>query len=384
MKENADEFLEASRLLIGKDAVDSRLSNTIADLATIAGYSTALGNDNPLFVDPEYAAKRRYGCVVAPLTFFAAVRYPMSSGAFSKKDYGLADFLDTVMFERYDVVRVGAKLSADVRLTSVEGEEIGEKRVALLTSEGSYLDQCGTLVGEAKSTMRMVPFKRGEEMFVTRDIHKYTDEEIKRVEDDLDSETMRGGDTLYWGDVNVGDKLTPVVKGPLSLIEIANWRSATRVNEWSLEIVYREAKANPGLRRVNPVTCWPYWHTDLEDQSYHTCVLRGISLPFAPGLLQACLAEHLLTNWIGDDGFLKMLRMQVRMPFIYGDVNWYRGIVRDKYKEKRGGELYGAVEVGIEALNQLGEVAALGDAVAYLPSVQHEVVLPIPRGISKV
>ncbi len=379
MTENIDKFIEASKELVGKEVKESKLGNVVADLGSIVGFTTALGDDNSFFVDPAYAAKRRFGCIVAPLTFLAAVRYPISEGAFSKADYGLANFLHQVVFERYNVIRVGDKLSAEVKLKDVKEDKAGEKRVAYLTAEGNYRNQHQELVGMAEGVMKMIPFKRGEEMFVNRDMYVYSDEEVKRIETDLDGEVKRGAATLYWSDVKVGDVLTPVVKGPVNLHDISGWRSATRVNDWSLELTYREARDNPGLQRVNPVTGWPYWNADLNDQAYHTCVLSGISLPFIPGLLQACLAEHLVNNWISDDGFLQRLEMEVKRPFIYGDVNWYMGTVKDKYKEKRGGILYGAVEIGIEVVNQLREMTASGTATVYLPSPGHEVALPIPR-----
>ena len=71
-----------------------------------------------------------------------------------------------------------------------------------------------------------------------------------------------------------------------------------------------------------------------------------------------------MTNWIGDDGFLRRLNVALRRPNIFGDVSWCRGKVLDKRVEE------GVHLVDLEVLveNQLGEVTAKGTAVVELPS----------------
>ena len=58
---------------------------------------------------------------------------------------------------------------------------------------------------------------------------------------------------------------------------------------------------------------------------------------------------------------------------------WLSGEVVDKYKEKIGGVLYGAVDIKLEAVNQLGAKVQPGKATVYLMSSSKEVTLPIQR-----
>ena len=67
---------------------------------------------------------------------------------------------------------------------------------------------------------------------------------------------------------------------------------------------------------------------------------------------------------MGDDGWLKELDVQVRLPNIEGDVQWCRGKVIKKWFE--AGE--GLVECEVWAENQRGEVTAPGRAIVVLPS----------------
>ena len=40
---------------------------------------------------------------------------------------------------------------------------------------------------------------------------------------------------------------------------------------------------------------------------------------------------HLITNWMGDDGFLKRLRAELRLFNVLGDTTWLKGKVTQKY-----------------------------------------------------
>jgi hypothetical protein len=72
----------------------------------------------------------------------------------------------------------------------------------------------------------------------------------------------------------------------------------------------------------------------------------------------------LLTNWIGDDAFLKRLRVECRRFNVYGDTQWCKGRVVRKYIYHHTP----LVDVEIWAENQRGEVTAPGFATVILPS----------------
>ncbi len=72
----------------------------------------------------------------------------------------------------------------------------------------------------------------------------------------------------------------------------------------------------------------------------------------------------LMTNWMGDDAFLKRLRVECRRFNVYGDTQWCKGKVTRKYSHN-GIPL---VDVEIWAENQRGEVTAPGMATVMLPS----------------
>jgi hypothetical protein len=73
---------------------------------------------------------------------------------------------------------------------------------------------------------------------------------------------------------------------------------------------------------------------------------------------------QLMTNWMGDDGFLKKLNVSLRRPNIFGDVSWCRAQIVDKRIED-GAHL---IDLEVFVVNQLGETTARGNAVVELPS----------------
>lgn len=73
---------------------------------------------------------------------------------------------------------------------------------------------------------------------------------------------------------------------------------------------------------------------------------------------------QLLSNWMGDDGFVRKLSVSLRRPNIFGDVSWCRGRVIDKRVE----EDTHLVDVELAVVNQLDETTATGTAVVALPA----------------
>ena len=71
-----------------------------------------------------------------------------------------------------------------------------------------------------------------------------------------------------------------------------------------------------------------------------------------------------MTNWMGDDAFLKRLRVEVRRFNVYGDTQFCKGRVARKYIHD-GNAL---VDVDIWTENQRGEITAPGTATVLLPS----------------
>lgn len=80
------------------------------------------------------------------------------------------------------------------------------------------------------------------------------------------------------------------------------------------------------------------------------------------GFLQAALVR-VITDWMGDDGFLRKLRFEMRRQQRPGDTMVCKGTVTAKYE--RGGE--GWLELDVWAENEREGVTTPGQAVVILP-----------------
>ena len=390
MTANLDDFIIDSRKLVGLEATDVPEGWSDIDWPAIRRFTTALGDRNELYYDPVYTLKTRYQSLLAPPTYLVGVRTPSASGAFpSETNYGLAPMQSGVEFEWFDIIRLGQRLRSELKLTGVqEGRRTtfkGNPKTAELSCEAAYRGFYEGLIGRAKGNMTFASYESGKDFFLDRGIYAYSDKEIETITGEMDKVIKtppRGMVPLYWGkDVQVGDELPQLVK-LLTFDGLSQWTVAEGRERLRANIMFPNLKKMPSRVVTNPTTNWPYWDVYTCDNDINSCKAGGYNAPYARGLNLACLASQLLTNWMGDDGFLRSFKMELSVPntLLYGDTMSIRGQVAEKYKEKVSGIEYRAVEVNVEETNQLGEILGNGNATVYLPDRGHEVKLPIPSG----
>ena len=90
----------------------------------------------------------------------------------------------------------------------------------------------------------------------------------------------------------------------------------------------------------------------------------GVETPYDIGHQRIGWIGHALTNWMGDEGFLKALDVRLSSMNIFGDTTWCHGNVVAKRVE--GDEPL--VDLAVSTENQLGEVTSSGRATVRLPA----------------
>jgi len=129
----------------------------------IRRYADAVGNDNPLYSDEEYARKSRYGSVIAPPGFFGwPTKRPCSCT-------GLADIVGELQaalarggFPRildggisYDFflpIRAGDVVIANHKVTGLSEKEGKSGSMIICNFETTYVNQSGDVVAKAYQT----------------------------------------------------------------------------------------------------------------------------------------------------------------------------------------------------------------------------------------
>jgi acyl dehydratase len=100
----------------------------------------------------------------------------------------------------------------------------------------------------------------------------------------------------------------------------------------------------------------------------------GMPAAYDYGSQRGALASHLMTNWIGNDGWLALHDVEYRGMVFLGDTVWFKGSVTRKFTQ--GANRF--VEVALRGVNQRGETPLRGRAVAALPSREGgPVVIPV-------
>jgi acyl dehydratase len=353
---------------------------TEATKDAISHFAEGVGDDNPLWTDPDYGKSSAWGTNLAPPCFLFAV----DGTTVAPKLAGVQWIYAGCDWVWNDVIRRGDEFKVASQVTGVERKTSSFAQLWVMQSgRVDYFRPDGTLLAQASSQIARTP--RGEHLasansgkpkYEVRPTHRYAADQLDAIEAEALNEPRRGGETRYWEDVEVGEEVPAVVKGPLTGTDLVGWYSAVqgaRPYGGTSELVYKYRRRHADFH-VNPQTgardSAGRGHLEVQ-----TGVDVGMGGAYDIGPHRIAWCGHMMTNWIGDDGFLRRLNVQVRRPVLLGDTLWWRGVVTGK--EVIDG--YHRVDVDVTGITQRDEKVSWGNAEVYLPSRESgPVVLPVP------
>jgi acyl dehydratase len=359
-----DEFVAKSRELNGKEVRERDAWNTEASPDAIRHFAYGTDDGNPLWLDAEYGAKTRHGRLMAPPAFLVSVLYPILHGA--PIDAPLSSLIGGLEFEWFRSVFVGDRLRAkSVQKDLYEKKSSSGRRLIFVISECTYWNQNDQVVAKAIGTMIRAT-QVGTELLFERPIRRYSDEELEEIDKAFNIEQRTGNRMLYWEDVSIGQEIPPIVRGPLTVGDMVCWNAGLGPAYKAGRLGYIDLLKAPHAAVRNPVTGWRVKYSQ-QHEDFNLAAQRGMPGPFDNGVMRFAWVCPLVTNWMGDEGYLRRLYVQVKTPNIYGDTTWYRGKVLEKTLE----DGKGIVKIGISGVNQVRVNTTEGRA---------EVVLPLRNG----
>ena len=334
----------------------------------IRHYAHGIGDDNPLWCDPDYAAKSKYGGIIAlPSFLFSTSRivsgyvgglpgvHAMWSGA---------DWEWHKPVNRNDTIRTEAYLK-----DLVEHQTKFAGRAVQQTYHVDFFNQHGDKVAEADSwcfrTERDHAREQGSKYKEVRAKapRRYTTEEIQEAYKLYAKEEVRGSTPRYWEDVKEGEALPTMFKGPMTVTGFIAYAQGwgglyIRANKLAWKLI----DAHPGVGITNrfgipDVPERVHWEEDFALEV-------GAPGAYDYGPERTSWLTHHLTNWAGDDGFLRKAHCKIRRHNPEGDMLFIKGHVKRKFVEN-GRHL---VEISQEAHNQDDELSVLGSGVVELPT----------------
>lgn len=355
-----DEIVESSRSRIGQVFIPREpYFNTVATKDAIRHFVRGIGDPNPLWVDEAYARETKYGCIAAPPTFFNSVYWPVAKGACFPGIHAWQGGNDWKFFKP---IKVNDSFTVTNTIEDlVEKRSKMAKRTFIAYCSTIYINQNGEIVAVAKGWNILAERDASQQAGKYSGIKTptYSQEELKKIEEDYDREEIRGGNPRYWEDVQEGEELIPVVKGPLSTSDIVCWLmggGSPYLHAHGFDLAYR--RRHPKIE-IEGGDHPEYVHLD-------NGVAQKVGLPHAYdyGAQRISWLGHLLTNWMGDDGFLKSLYVKLVGFNMRGYTTWCKGKVIRKSEDE--GEPVVDCEIWCE--NQISEVTAVGKATIILPS----------------
>ncbi|MFH1652118.1 MAG: MaoC family dehydratase N-terminal domain-containing protein [Chloroflexota bacterium] len=327
--------------------------NAAATRDTIVHFVEGIGDTNPLFSDEEYAKKTKFGRLVAPGCFLYTNQWTTVAGGFS----GVHAWYSGGDWEWYRPVLEGTQFDAVIIIRELDikkGRMAGGRNIYIDYGDVVYLNaETREIIG--KERYHNVWADRGESGTAKKEFGKsrvvYSRDDWMKILEMLDREELRGAQPRYWEDVAEGDKVGPMIKGPLSVRDEIAWLMGSGT------LFFRAHRLEYDFERKHPGVLEYVKELDEADVPELVHIFDeyareiGVERAYDYGHQRMSWLCNLFTNWMGDDGFLWKMSGDERAFNQVGDVTLFEGKVVKKYVE--GGKCCVDIEAG--ARNQRNE-----------------------------
>ncbi|MGE0388114.1 MAG: MaoC family dehydratase N-terminal domain-containing protein [Gammaproteobacteria bacterium] len=353
--------------------------NTAVSTDALRHWAWSIGDDNPMYVDPDYGASTRWGGPIAPpgfeMTMGVKRNKPMTP-EFEKRTRGALRGVQ--LFHSggenfyYAPLTVGTRLCKAewVQDVQVKQSQFASKSAIVTNglaywdaSERTVIDGCNWFVHtERRKTTDKDKYAKDEPA-------RYTDEQLAEIEAAYDNEYRRGRDTLYLEDVAPGQVLPRMAKGPITITDQINFYMGAGWLTYGnppFRLAHENRKRLRGFYSRNEFNGWDtiqrvHWDANLAQQI-------GVKAMYDIGPIRWAMVCHYLTNWAGDDAFVHRVKYEFRRFNYMGDTTWIQGTVTAARVDERLGPL---VELDITGVNQRGHENIRASATVLVASRRH-------------
>lgn len=395
-------FREGAKAVIGWSK-PTRGTSTVTKEALINNARSCVSY-NPFWINEAYAANTRWGGLIAfpNLEGLVAGASNFTTNAFKTDECGFERQLwPGEDYEFLRPIRVGDTLRVWNRTPQVipvdHPDFDGVRGVVNVECDCDYINQRAEVVSTYKNQTVRYWFPEGAPG-TTFILNRYgfTKEEIVYLDKLARQEEVRGADIRYWEDVNVGDMTNPVVIGPTNIADIyaSSGGGGMPAGAGPGELAAAAAAGQRGAAAAPQVL-----HKLLDKEgtigseyvlyegSYYkgagrhaddiSARMEGEPGAFLWGRMSVQSMLACLTNWIGDDAFVRKFSWRHICRTINGDASYALGKVTKKYQEN--GEYLIDIALWQQDMRgyivdaALATVALLSKTQPYPPDVTREV-----------
>jgi len=364
------EALEEFRKRIGIKLRVRHQFNDLVCKSAIRHFADGIGDINPLYRDEEYARKTRYGNITAPPSWL----YSVSPTWVQQGLPGVHGFHSGNDWTFYRPLVLGDVITPEITFTGFEEKtsQFADK-IIIEYQEARFFNQASVLIAKAKSWLIRAERKAAREKGKYHKLqlpHPYTEEELKKIEEEVLAEEVRSATPRFWEDVQVGEELPPVIKGPFGLTdEIAFCAGCMADRIYAHGMALRTYRSHPAWAFRDPDT---YALEPIAGVHWNKWAAKAAGLPYIYdiGIQRQSWVIHLLTNWMGDEGWLKKNYAEYRKFVYFSDTVWLTGKVTKKHIDEDGEH---CVDIETHGFNQRGEDTVPGYSTVVLPSREKNV-----------
>ncbi len=278
----------------------------------IQHFAWGIGDNNPHWLDGSPGG-------VPPCIYFA-----VDETTVAPNHDDLGRFYQLADWTWFDQPALGSEIISTATLIdeTIDGAVINQVgRVDFTTAEGQIVASINTTAVRQPPTAAAID---------ERPEIRYDGTQLDAIEVAILAEQRRGGTPRFWTDTEVGDELGPLLKGPLSIMDVVAWCAGTQ-----------------GVARPSD------GYSD-----------GGLHAETATGPQQVSWLSQVVTDWMGDDAFLHRLEVTLVANPPLGSTTTLTGSVTGLWFYDR----LPLAAVDLVATSQADEITATGRAMVVLPA----------------
>jgi acyl dehydratase len=364
--------------------------NEFATTDSIRQFANGYGDLNPLYTDRTYGPSTRWGSMVAPPGYEWTTGIDQSPVVPEEMRATTRHALRGVhLFNAghegwfYRPIVPGDRLFRSGVLADVQ-EKVSEfaGRSVIATNQNEWWDESGAVVSRRRpwyihAERREVKADGSDRKRPREERASYTSEQLEEIDAAYDSEFIRGKETLYYEDIEVGAAGPRQVKGPFEVTDLINFFMGAGWYGYgfpALRLARENRRALRGFYSIDDFGAWDaimriHWQDDMARKI-------GVTAAYDIGPVRWTWLVHYCTNFAGDDGWVYRVRGEFRKFNYIGDTTWITATVTDKRVDPELGPL---IELSLSATNQRGQQNIGGSATILVASREHgPVKLPEP------
>jgi hypothetical protein len=328
-------------------------------------------------MDENYGRRTRWGGQIAPNIMAAVVNAPLRGDPMPEEIKrntkslfrGIHVFVSGGTWEWFRAPRPGDRIFSfrGEETLEVKRSEFGGRSVIQVMRIVKFNQRC-EVIGIYRILRVLTERKTARDRGKYADITPatYTDDDLAAIEERYAAESRRGAEPRFWEDVNVGDALPPMTKGPLTVTDVIAFH-AGGYGFVPYGLPPNRLASNNRRRIAAFYVKDEYGVPDVAQRLHWSSAwAQAIGNPMAYdyGVMRECHFHHYLTDWAGDDAFVERQHDEIRKFNYMGDVQYLSGEVVAK-REDAGRYL---VDIAMKMTNQRDVDTTFGQATVSLPS----------------